>query len=70
MTVYVESVAIPAYSTMGYGEGHNNAGETVRFAGDHRPMRAIGEAIDAGEIPVVELEDWVILSIDKPQDPQ
>jgi hypothetical protein len=68
MKVWVLRVNIPAMSTIGYGWGETVDEEetrAVRFAGDHRPMMELGEAMEAsGEEPVyAELEDWQILSI-------
>ena len=72
MKVYVTHVSIPAMSTIGYGEGYG-LGECgrrfrVTFAGDHRPMRYLGEALaaasEAGEnAPAIEVEDWQVLSV-------
>lgn len=63
MRVHIESVNIPAYSTIGYGYGTDlETGELVEFVGDHRPMRDIGEAIAAGEYVETDLEGWEILN--------
>lgn len=67
MLVEVYEVNIPAWSTVGYGMGIElGSGDWVRFAGDHRPMHDLGEAIafagDTDELPQVELEDWQVLS--------
>lgn len=68
-TVTVERVTIPPMSTLGYGFGVDTAGNRVSFAGDHRPMRDLGEAIAAAsardELPQVELESWQVLSIEE-----
>jgi hypothetical protein len=64
MVVTVRRISIPAMSTIGYGWGTDEDGNEVRFAGDHRPMRDIGEAMQhttSAEPVVVELEDWQIL---------
>jgi hypothetical protein len=67
MQVTVTHVNIPAWSTLGYGEGFGPNGETVTFAGDHRPMRDLGEAVHAAtsreDLPVVDLEDTQIIGI-------
>ena len=36
-------------------------GDWVTFAGDHRPMMAIAEALATGEDVEVDVEDWQIL---------
>ena len=61
MTLIVTKVEIPAMSSIGYGEGETEDGRTVRFAGDHRPMRDLGEAVDAGETVEVEIESWQVI---------
>lgn len=65
MQVRVHAVHIGAMSTVGHGEGLNvEDGQEVSFVGDHRPMRHIGEAVEAAqsedELPIVDLEDWQI----------
>ena len=63
MRVRVDHVNIPAYSTLGYAEGvDEETGERVRFAGDHRPMRDIGEDLERGGSPVAEVEDWQVFA--------
>ena len=63
MAVQVNRVTIPAFSTIGYAYGiDTDTGEEVKFAGDHRPMRYLGEALRAGEVPEVDLEGWQVLS--------
>lgn len=64
--VRVLRVNIPAMSTMGYGWGEGEDGKGVTFAGDHRPMRALGEALQAAaangeDAPVAWVEDWQVL---------
>jgi hypothetical protein len=63
MKVEVHRVNIPAMSTIGYGWGTDvEDGSEVQFAGDHRPMRHLGEALAQASEPIeVELEDWQIL---------
>jgi hypothetical protein len=67
MNVTVEHVNIPPMSTIGYGFGHDEAGNSISFVGDHRPMRDIGEAIaaakDRDELPVADVPDTAILYI-------
>lgn len=51
-------------TTIGYGYGIDDEGHDVKFAGDHRPMRHLGEAIaDADEPVYVDLEGWQILDV-------
>lgn len=61
--IKVERVAIPPMSTVGLGFGTTDDGTVaVIFAGDHRLMREIGEAIAAGEEPIVaDVPEWAIL---------
>jgi hypothetical protein len=65
MTVTVLRISVPAMSSIGFGSGVNENGDHVEFAGDHRAMRNIGEAMQyttSNEPIVVELEDWQILA--------
>lgn len=63
MRVRVFRVSIPAVSTIGYGQGIDiETGDEIRFCGDHRPLRDLGEALrSASEPPEVEVEPWQIL---------
>jgi hypothetical protein len=63
MRVRVFMVSVPAMSTIGYGEGiETETEEEIRFCGDHRPLRDLGEALRyASEPPEVEIESWQIL---------
>jgi hypothetical protein len=63
MRVRVFMVSVPAMSTIGYGEGiETETGEEIRFCGDHRPLRDLGNALRyASEPPEVEIESWQIL---------
>jgi hypothetical protein len=63
MRVRVFSVVIPAISTIGYGQGIEiGTGKRIRFCGDHRPLRDLGEALrSASEPPEAEIELWQIL---------
>lgn len=62
MRVAVDHVRVPAMSTIGYGYGVAvETGEDIVFAGDHRPMRGLAEAVQSGESVEVELEPWQIL---------
>lgn len=64
--IHVIKVSIPAMSTLGYGEGYG-WGECdqmfhVRFVGDHRLMRDLGQALAAseGEPPVADVPAYAI----------
>jgi len=66
MTVTLTHVSIPPWSTIGYGQGIDDEGRHVRFAGDHRPAPASREALAGAEEPIlVEVEPWQVLSIDE-----
>lgn len=59
----IDSIDIPAGSTIGYAEGVGEDGERHRIAGDWRPLREIGEEIAYTNEPVeAEIEDWQLLS--------
>jgi hypothetical protein len=61
MRVHVYRVSIPAMSTIGYGEGLDEADRRVTFLGDHRPMRDLGRALPHATEPVyAEVEPWQI----------
>lgn len=66
--VQVERVVIPPGSTIGYGFGRTLDGSAyILFGGDHRPMRTLGESIEAGVSIVAEIPDEsVILRIADP----
>ena len=63
MRVQILRITIPALSTIGYGHGIEiDTGEEIRFCGDHRPLRDLGEALrSASEPPEAEVEPWQIL---------
>lgn len=69
MKVRVIDVLIPDGSTIGFGRGYPEGDETklVYFAGDHRMLAAIGDAVaaseDAGFDVMVEVPDWAVLTI-------
>lgn len=65
MRVIIYHVSIPAMSTVGFGSGIDAAsGDKVRFVGDHRAMRSLGEALDSGaETLEVNVEDWQMISV-------
>jgi hypothetical protein len=51
-------------STIGYGL--DDMGRLVCFAGDHRPLRHLGEAVAAATEPIlVDIEDWQVLGVEK-----
>jgi hypothetical protein len=63
MRVRVFSVSIPAMSTLGYGYGTEiETGEEIRFCGDHRSLRHLGEALRSASEPLqADVESWQIL---------
>lgn len=62
MKVFVDHITVPAGSTLGYGDGKDAAGEPVRFAGDHRPMRDLGELLAVSDEPIgIEIETWQVI---------
>jgi hypothetical protein len=67
-TIKIYRVFVPAMSTIGYAWGKDiETGEAVKFAGDHRPMSHLCDALRAAagndaEPPEVEVEGWQILS--------
>ena len=65
MTIMLERVTIPASSTIGHGLAVDQHGRRVHFAGDHRPLRQLGEALAAADEPIlVEVEPWQVLAIE------
>lgn len=57
MFINVTSIHIPAWSTIGYGEGTDEEGNKVCFVGDHRPMQHLGEQLrEADEPPQAWIE--------------
>jgi len=62
--VEVTRIEIPAMSTVGLGWGFTDDGTVmVQFIGDHRPMRAMGEAIAQGDIVLVEVPAGAVLAV-------
>jgi len=65
--IKVNEIRIPAESTVGYGRGTDEDGNEIHWVGDHRPMRHLAEAVEAGvlgdsdEFIELDLEDWQIL---------
>lgn len=62
--IKVLAVSIPAWSTIGYAEGiDTETGQPMRIAGDHRPMRHLGEALAEADEPItIDYEEWQVLS--------
>lgn len=69
MKVLVTDILVPAGSTIGFGRGfpEGDATKVVYFAGDHRLLANIGDAMLAAEDAevglVVEVPDWAVLEI-------
>lgn len=67
MRVSVERVNVPAMSTVGYGYGTGQAAcgpVSITFAGDHREMRYLGEAIEEAGQPIeAEIETWQVIEV-------
>lgn len=67
MKIKVNEIRIPAMSTVGYGRGTDEDGNEIHWVGDHRPMRELAEAVEAGvlqdtdELIEIDLEEWQIL---------
>ena len=51
--------------SIGYGVGLDEEGRRIRFAGDWRPIEALAEALDAGEVVEAEVEGWQILGVEE-----
>jgi hypothetical protein len=60
--VIVTQVQITPGSTVALGEGLDEGGRAVSFAGDWRPMLAIADALEAGEDVEVYLDPWQIIA--------
>jgi hypothetical protein len=66
MTIALQRVTVPAWSTIGYGIGVDEDGYRVRFVGDHRSLRQLGEVLAGATEPIeVEVEDWQIVSVEE-----
>lgn len=69
MRVKVKQIRIPAGSTIGYGKAVTEDGTEIEWAGDHRPMRHLAEALEEGddgaflrdEFIELDIEDWQLL---------
>jgi len=65
VTIALHQVTVPAGSTIGYGFGVDETGRIVCFAGDHRPLRQLGEALAGADEPIlVEVELWQVVSVE------
>lgn len=66
MTIHVrvEQVNIPAWSTIGYGFGHDDMGRGITFVGDHRPMAALGMLVQAERGYEIELDTTFVIDIE------
>ncbi len=63
--IAVTKVSVPAMSTIGYGSGVDEDGRRVRFVGDHRPLRDLGEALTVARDPIlVRVEPWQDVGVD------
>lgn len=62
MNVRVETINVPAGSTIGYGTGvDEDTGAAVTFSGDWRPMYDLAVALAEGQEPVAEVPSWAVL---------
>lgn len=61
--VTVSGAEVPAWSTIGTLVGVDDEGNLIQFAGDHREVRHICEALEAGEEVECEVEDYLILGV-------
>lgn len=68
LVVHVTNVSIPVMSTLGYATGYDDNGRMVEFAGDHRPMREMGYALENGEDVTVLVPAYAITNIATPRD--
>lgn len=64
--VTVTRVQIKPGCTVALGEGIDDCGRVVSFAGDWRPMLAIAEALEVGESVEVSLDWWQVISLRQP----
>lgn len=62
LRVTVNHVQITPGCTVALGEGTDECGRAVSFAGDWRPMLTIAEALEAGEEVQVYLDHWQVLA--------
>lgn len=62
--IIVDQIIVPVGSTIGFGRGRTDDGTVeVVFAGDHRSMAALGDAIVESDEPiVVDVPEWAILN--------
>jgi hypothetical protein len=65
ITVYVNRVSCPAWSVVARGWGYTACGELIHFVGDVRPMRRLGERLEAtGEPVAADVDNWQIIAVD------
>lgn len=63
MEIRVEQILVPAGSSVGYGVGTTDDGTVeVIFAGDHRAMVLMWQALDEGSEVVAEVPEWAVLA--------
>ncbi len=60
--VSITNVQIMPGCTVALGEGLDEHGRAISFAGDWRPMLAISEALDRGEPVEGYLHDWQVVA--------
>lgn len=60
----IDQIIVPIGSTIGFGRGRTDDGTVaVVFAGDHRAMAALGDAIVESDEPIiVDVPEWAILN--------
>ncbi len=61
MRLTVVEVEVPAMSTVGIALGVDENNVRWMFAGDHRPMAALAEALGNGEEVIVEVGDYQVI---------
>lgn len=60
----VRVTAIEQHGTVAIGVGTDlESGATIKFAGDHRPMQVIADAIKEGKEPVADVPAWAVLVV-------
>lgn len=68
--ILVTAVNLPAYQTIGIVTGIRDDGMEVDVAVDHRPCRAIYDALMSGEEVNIDPEDYLVLSVRDPKEPE
>jgi hypothetical protein len=64
ITVRVERVTVPPWSTIGYGFGRDEQGRGITFVGDQRPMRHLGATLELQPVEII-LDAASIIDIDE-----